>query len=84
MMISISTHAKQRMLEREIVKEDVVSALTYPDKVEVDKTNGDRFLAKKVYKKSTRKFVLLVVYEKDEEQINVITVISTSKIEKYF
>jgi len=88
MKIVLSEHARRRMKERNISYIQVYSALLQPDKVEVDKTNPGRFLAKKVYaiNKAVRKHLLLVFYElyPELDRAEVITVVSTSKISKYF
>lgn len=88
MRIIFSEHARRRMEERNISYIQAYSALLQPDKVEVDKTNSDRFVAKKVYaiNKADSKHLLLVFYEVHSRinRIEVITVVSTSKINKYF
>jgi len=88
MQIIFSEHARKRMEERDISYIQVHSALVQPDKVEVDKTNSNRFVAKKVYviNKAGRRHLLLVFYEvrPRRNRIEVITVVGTSKISKYF
>ncbi|MFH1183311.1 MAG: DUF4258 domain-containing protein [Candidatus Moraniibacteriota bacterium] len=88
MKIIFSDHARRRMGERDISSFQVSSAILQPDKIEVDKTTPNRFVAKKVYaiNKSEKKHLLLVFYEfhPETDQIEVITVVSTSKIRKYY
>ncbi len=88
MKIIFSNHVQKRIRERNISYIQVYSALLQPDKVEIDRTNPNRFVAKKIYviNKLGKKHLLLAFYEMDSqaEQIEVITVISTSKISKYF
>ncbi len=89
MEIIISDHAKQRMKERKISDQQVFVAILQPDKVEKDKTCNTRFVAKKVYYSSLTKNrqLLLVFYEMSGGRmkiLTVVTVISTSKIFKYF
>lgn len=85
MRITLSEHAKERMRERNIPVIFVHTALLQPDKIEADRANPRRFLAKKIYPiSSAGRYLLLVVYERTLGVIKVITVISTSKINKYF
>lgn len=85
MNIVLSEHARERIKERDIPEIFVHTALLQPDKVEVDRTNPRRFLAKKIYQLSpSGRYLLLVIYERTLTQIEVVTVISTSKINKYF
>lgn len=85
MQIIISKHARERMKERKISKEIVSAALAYPEQVAFDKTARNRYIAKKVYQPTTktRAYLLLIIYERTPDEIKVITVISTSKINKY-
>lgn len=85
MKIIISLHAKQRMLDRNISHEMIYNALLRPDEIGQDKNNEKRFVAKKIYFDSNtrKKHLLLIIYEEVKTAINVITIISTSKIDKY-
>jgi hypothetical protein len=87
MQIIFSAHARRRMKERGINSSQIFSALLQPDQVEMDRTNPNRFVAMKVHviKRTKKKHLLLIFYEVHPEigQIEVITVVSTSKISKY-
>lgn len=86
MKIVISPHARQRMRERKITELIVQVAVLQPDRVASDKTFSGRFVAKKIVSRPHRQspYLLLVVYELRPKVVRVITVISTSKITKYF
>lgn len=84
MEITFSLHAKKRMRERGISEAKVVSAISDPDQVAADKTFTARVVAKKIITISRRQYLLLVVYEIHSSVIRVVTVITTSKIAKYF
>ena len=85
MKIILSAHAKERMKERRIAEYIVHTALLQPEKVEFDKTARNRYVAKRIFSQAGRNnYLLLVVYERTPLEIEVITVISTSKINKYF
>lgn len=85
MRIVFSAHARGRMRERKIQEIFVHTALLQPDKVERDQTEHDRFVAKKIFTPAGSRvnYLLLVFYERTVAEIKVITVISTSKIDKY-
>lgn len=74
------------MRERAISQNIINQAIKYPDKIEGSTKNKYRFLVKKVYfnKKLKRDHLLLIIYEIKRTFIEVITVIDTSKISKYF
>lgn len=84
MKMILSDHTRKRMRERSLEDEDIRMALLYPDRLEVDRTDNHRLLAKRVYdsKTGTRQ-LLMVVYEVNNDIVEVVTVISTSKIRKY-
>lgn len=73
------------MRERGITIKDVRLTILHPDQLDVDKTDHHRLLAKRLYqntKVDTRQ-LLMVVYEVYDAGIEIVTVVSTSKIEKY-
>ncbi|MDP3764483.1 MAG: DUF4258 domain-containing protein [bacterium] len=75
-------HAKKRMAERAISRKLIVDALNFPTKIASDRRG--RRLVKKLYtdKKKTRR-LLLVAVEITDNIAKIITVIDTSKINKY-
>lgn len=70
----ISRHARKRMLEREIPEKEVMKALLQPDKIghKNDTT---------IFKKLRNNGHLLLVISKNNK---IITVITTSKVSKYY
>jgi hypothetical protein len=74
------------MAERGISRELVRKAIKIPDKIERSLIYPRRFLIKKIYsnEKLQREHLLLIVLEVKQDLIEVITVIDTSKISKYF
>lgn len=74
------------MEERFVSKILVVGAITNPDKVENSSNADSRVLFKKIYFNKTIKkdHLLMVVCEIFSETIEVITVVDTSKISKYY
>ena len=84
MRIILSSHARMRMRERGLKVEDIRLAITYPDRLEFDRTDRHRFLVKKIYHPRTGvRHLLMVIYEVAGNVAEVVTVISTSKISKY-
>jgi len=71
------------MRERGVKRSVVMSTLREPDELTVDRTNPDRFLAKKVTTLDSKPFVIIVVFEKNLKILTVITIVATSKILKY-
>ncbi|MDI6883086.1 MAG: DUF4258 domain-containing protein [Patescibacteria group bacterium] len=84
--ITFSLHAQKRVRERGISLEEIENFIKYPDKVERSIKNQKRFLFKKIYfnKKLQKDHLLLIVIEKEDKVLKVITLIDTSKISKYF
>lgn len=85
MKVKFSEHALKRMHERGIKQSDVEKFLVFPDKIEVSSIDKSRFLFKKVYyhKKYKKDHILMMICEKENGAIRVITIIDTSKISKY-
>jgi len=83
LQITFSNHALQRMQERSISESIVYDIIYDPQKLEQSQKNQQRFIAKKVY--YNKKFAKnhLLVYEIENSMIKVITIIDTSKIQKY-
>jgi len=76
------------MKQRDISRLQIYQALAQPDKLEIDNTKPDRFVLKKIYviDGEGRKHLLLVFCKISFENnfLKIITVISASKIGKYF
>ena len=77
----LTKHAKERMAERLIPERIIASAITNPTSILYD-DNG-RLLIKKLYRKRNKERLLLIAGEITEDKLKVITVIDTSKINKY-
>lgn len=86
MQIVFSQHALERMRERGISQELVKRAVRFPDKIERSSINPLRFLVKKLYfnKKLQKDHLLLIISEIKEDLIEIVTIVDTSKISKYF
>lgn len=78
-------HARERMRERGITIKDVRLTISHPNRLDVDKTDHHRLLAKRLYQNAKLgiRQLLMVVYEADGADIEIVTVVSTSKIDKY-
>lgn len=85
MKIRFSSHSLERIEERRITKRDVVRALRFPDKVEISKVAKNRFLVKKVYyhQELKKDHLLMIICEKENDILEIVTIIDTSKISKY-
>ena len=77
----LTKHAKERMAERLIPERIIASTITNPTSILYD-DNG-RLLIKKLYRKRNKERLLLIAGEITEDKLKVITVIDTSKINKY-
>lgn len=74
------------MDERGISEEQVQAAIEFPDKIGRSVFGGSRFIVKKVYYNVglEKKHLLMVIYEERGQEALVITIIDTSKIDKYY
>ncbi|OGL69346.1 hypothetical protein A3F52_03470 [Candidatus Uhrbacteria bacterium RIFCSPHIGHO2_12_FULL_47_11] len=74
------------MAERGITEEQVEQTIEFPDKIGRSVFNHARFVVKKIYFNVhlAKKHLLMVIYEEKGKEILVVTIIDTSKIEKYF
>ena len=77
MLIKFTKHALERMKIRGITKEEVIDAITNPEK-ELTDSQGN-LIAHKVKKN----YLLRVFYYSEEESKIVVTAYKTSKIDKY-
>lgn len=77
MKIVFSKHAKIRMTERKITKQEVTETILNPEK---SGKQQDKHFAMKTRKNGQ----LLITYYIDKQKtVHVVTVISTSKVNKY-
>lgn len=81
MKVVFTRHARERMKERLISREDVVEALENPTKVGYDKDG--KILVKKTYQKEGKERLLLIVGRISRETFKIITIIDSSKVKKY-
>jgi hypothetical protein len=77
MLIKFTKHALERMKIRGITKEEVIDAITNPEKESADSQGN--LIAHKVKKKH----LLGVFYNSEGESKIVVTAYKTSKIDKY-
>ena len=79
MRIVLSNHARMRAQMREVTFEEIVECITNPDATSLEAEG------KKCYKKlQNQNQNLLLCYTSDQaDTITVVTVIKTSKIDKY-
>lgn len=84
MIIKYTKHAMARMRERSISKEAIERAIQQPDKLQASTKSSGRFIAKKIWRGGDGKHVLLIIFEHDRDCVKIVTVIDTSKIEKYY
>lgn len=77
----LTRHARERMAERSIPERLVKDAIANPTKILHD--DDGRLLIKKSYRKGNKERLLLVAGEMMGNTLKVITVIDTSKINKY-
>ncbi|MBI2263148.1 DUF4258 domain-containing protein [Candidatus Berkelbacteria bacterium] len=77
----LSTHARARLLEREISEEIVRRVLQNPTEISYD--NKGRLLIKGLYQGENKPRLLLLAAELKEDHLKIITIIDTSKIKKY-
>jgi hypothetical protein len=79
--VVFSTHARHQLKERRILPKEVRETLRNPDKIIQQPAN--RFQALKLFQKSGKVYLLIVVYEKKGNSVEVITAFITSKVRKY-
>lgn len=84
MVLRFTKHALERMRERGVTEADVHRALSAPDRLESSTRTQSRLLAKKLIRKESGKRILLVIHEMRGLETIIITVIDSSKIDKYY
>ena len=77
MVIAYSSHAKQKLLIRRIIREDVESVIAHPAELFEDTEHGCEVSVGRTDGK-----VLVAVYQKLDKDIKVITVYHTRKLDK--
>jgi hypothetical protein len=84
--IVFTKHALERLKERGVSEKEAREFIRNPDKVERSLKFPKRFLIKKIYfnRRLGRDHLLLIVSERENSILKIITVIDTSKISKYF
>lgn len=81
MKISFSTHALWQLKERNLTRIQIITVIRSPDKI--TKQAEIRFRAVKKFQKLRKKFLLVVVYDKYNSNVEIVTAFITSKIYKY-
>lgn len=73
------------MAERGITDDQVEQAIEFPDKIGRSFVNVARFVVKKIYFNIhlAKNHLLMVIYEEKGQETIVITIVDTSKINKY-
>lgn len=79
--IIFSEHAKDQLMERNIVARDVKVTIEKPDKLIIQL--DQRLRAAKTIKMPNVKYLLVVIYERKHDTIEVVTAFKTSKFKKY-
>lgn len=74
------------MKERRISRVEIRDAIKSPDQMDRSFREPSRFIAKKLYfnRVLQDQHLLMVIYENHGEEILVVTIIDTSKINKYY
>ncbi|MBI4135407.1 DUF4258 domain-containing protein [Candidatus Uhrbacteria bacterium] len=85
MRIRFTKHARERIAERGITNDQIEQAIEFPDKIGRSVFNHARFIVKKIYFNTNlaKKHLLMIIYEEKRNEVQVITIIDTSKIDKY-
>lgn len=72
------------MGERGLTKPDVIKGIESAEKTHSSTKVSTRFVAKKLHKSQNGQHVLLIIFERSRNETTVITVIDSSKIQKYY
>jgi hypothetical protein len=84
MRYRFTKHALDRVTQRDLTREDVIDGIKSASKLHSSTKVETRFIAKKLHKTANGQHVLLVIYECSRNETLVITVIDSSKVEKYY
>ncbi|MBI2645065.1 DUF4258 domain-containing protein [Candidatus Uhrbacteria bacterium] len=77
-----SDHALFQIEERNILSKDILDCIVHPDKVV--RQTMIRFRAMRIFKKDKKRYVLIVIYDKQEHaDTSIVTAFISSKIKKY-
>lgn len=79
--IVLSPHAHRQLAERGLAKKEVTRTVEQPEQLI---PNGNRLIAQRRITHAEGLYLLRVIYEEDAEQIIVVTVYQTSKVNKYW
>lgn len=74
-------HALYQLQERKLTEDEVVDAIKAPNKIETQTNLRLKFI--KLLPSPQKKYLLIVVCEKINSGLKVITVFKTSKVKKY-
>ena len=80
-LLIFSNHAQAQLKERRLSEEMVIEAVEIPDKIVAQKAN--RYRIAKSIQKNGKKFLLIVVYDRTDERIEIVTAFLTTKFKKY-
>ena len=80
-VVVFSKHATQQLAERHITRHQVLNVLRKPDAVLRQINNRHRAI--KLIRRKAKPYVLVVVYEIEQEHTYIVTQFITSKIAKY-
>ncbi|MFH1392307.1 MAG: DUF4258 domain-containing protein [bacterium] len=85
MSVKFSSHALKRIKERFIAKQTILNSLNNPDKLEKSIKDPNRFLVKKLYfnRHFQKEHLLIIIFEENKNIKEIVTIIDTSKINKY-
>lgn len=72
------------MRERNISEQEILRAIDSPDRVHVSVKTSKRLIAKKLLHTSHDQHLLMIIYEINTTETVIVTIIDTSKIEKYY
>lgn len=76
----LTRHARERMVERHISEKLLESAFQHPTKVLYDESG--KIMFKKLYGRANSR-LLIIVCERRQDKLKIITIIDTSKPTKY-
>lgn len=81
MEVVFSEHALRQLMERNLSRAEVSLTVRRPQKV-VRQASG-RFQALRVLYRQSKRYLLIVIYEKEDARARIITAFLTTKSKKY-
>lgn len=72
------------MGERRLTKSDVIQGIESAEKTHSSTKDSTRFIAKKLHRSQKDQHVLLIIFERSRNETTIITVIDSSKVQKYY